>query len=137
MMSTTSLRSRKRLVRSDRGIALLEVLTASVILLIAMIGLALMLSMGSSYVTAEGGERVALFLAQQRMEELRAMGLARATTEIDRPVPGFPGFVRTTTIVGGADLDGSGETPRIITVSVRSLVRQAGPITVTAVYARH
>ncbi len=119
------------------GVALLEVLTTSVILLIAMIGLALMLSMGSSFVRAEGGERVALFLAQQRMEELRAIGLARATAELERPVPGFPGFVRTTTITGGTDLDGSGDIPRVIRVTVRSLVRQAGPITVTAIYAKH
>jgi|SRR5689334_22834901 len=121
----------------ERGVALLEVLTTSVILVIAMLGLALMLSMGSSFVRAEGGERVALFLAQQRMEELRAIGLARATAELERPVPGFPGFVRSTTITGGTDLDGSGDIPRVIRVSVRSLVRQAGPITVTAVYAKH
>ena len=121
----------------ERGVALLEVLTTSVILLIAMVGLALMLSMGSSFVRAEGGERVALFLAQQRREELRAIGRARATAELERPVPGFPGFVRTTTITGGTDLDGSGDIPRVIRVTVRSLVRQAGPITVTAVYAKH
>jgi hypothetical protein len=121
----------------ERGIALLEVLTASVVLSIAMIGLALMFSMGSSYVRAEGGERVALFLAQQRLEELRAIGLARAVTETETAVPGFPGFVRTTTIAGGTDLDGSGNVPRIITVTVRSLVRQAGPISVTTAYIKH
>src|SRR2546428_2761239 len=130
------LRSRMRL-GDDRGIALLEVLTTSVVLSIAMIGLALMFSMGSSYVRAEGGERVALFLAQQRLEELRAIGLARAVTEAERAVPGFPGFVRSTTIAGGTDLDGSGDVPRIITVSVRSLIRQAGPVSVTAVYVKH
>ena len=121
----------------ERGIALLEVLTASVVLSIAMIGLALMFSMGSSYVRAEGGERVALFLAQQRLEELRAIGLARAVTETDTAVPGFSGFVRTTTIAGGTDLDGSGNVPRIITVTVRSLIRQAGPVSVTTVYIKH
>ncbi len=130
------LRSRVRL-GDERGIALLEVLTASVVLSIAMIGLALMFSMGSSYVRAEGGERVALFLAQQRLEELRAIGLARAVTEAERAVSGFPGFVRRTTIAGGTDLDGSGDVPRIITVSVRSLIRQAGPVSVTAVYIKH
>ncbi|TMD70070.1 MAG: hypothetical protein E6I81_14950 [Chloroflexi bacterium] len=112
-------------------------LTTSVIVLIAMIGLALLFSMGSSFVAAEGGERVALFLAQQRLEELRAIGLARAVTEAEGPVPGFPGFVRSTTIAAGTDLDGSGDVPRIITVTVRSLVRQAGPISVTAVYVKH
>src|SRR5437867_4782086 len=74
----------------ERGIALLEVLTAGVALSIAMIGLALMFSLGASFVAAEGGERIALYLAQQRMEELRAIGLARATAETERAVPGFP-----------------------------------------------
>jgi hypothetical protein len=123
--------------RGECGVALLEVLTTSVIVLIAMIGLALMFSMGSSYVAAEGGERVALFLAQQRLEELRAIGLARAVTETEGPVPGFPGFLRSTTIAAGTDLDGAGDVPRTITVSVRSLVRQAGPISVTASYVKH
>jgi hypothetical protein len=130
------LRSPARL-RDERGIALLEALMASLVLSIAMIGLALMFSMGSSYVRAEGGERVALFLAQQRLEELRAIGLARAVTEAETAVPGFPGFVRTTTIAGGPDLDGSGDVPRIITVTVRSLVRQAGPVSITTAYIKH
>lgn len=121
----------------ERGTALLEVMVAGVILSIAMMGLALMFSLGSSFVTAEGGERVALYLAQQHLEELRAIGLARATTEAENDIPGFPGFVRSTTIVGGTDPDGSGDVPRLITVSVRSLVRQAGPISVTAVYIKH
>ena len=121
----------------QRGIALLEVLVSSVILTIAILGLALMFSFGASYVAAEGGERIAVFLAQQRMEELRAIGLARATAEAERAIPGFPGFLRSTTIVGGVDPDGSGEVPRLITVSVRSTIRQAGPVTVTAVYIRH
>jgi hypothetical protein len=76
-------------------------------------------------------------MAQQPIEELRAIGLARATGEDERAVPGFTGFLRTTTIVGGVDADGSGEVPRLITVSVRSTIRQAGPVTVTAVYIRH
>jgi|SRR5439155_13053977 len=129
---------RRRLRLSDeRGIALLEVVTAGVILSIAVIGLGLMLTFGASSVTAVGGERIAVFLAQQRMEELRAIGLARATTELERAVPGFPGFLRSTTIVGGTDPDGSGDAPRLIKVSVRSIIREAFPVTVTAVYIRH
>lgn len=124
-------------LRGEHGMALLEVMMASVIVVTTMIGLALLFSYGASYVAAEGGERISLFLAQQRLEELRAMGLGRATAETDRPISGFPGFVRTTTIVGGTDLDGSGINPRVITVSVRSLIRQAGPISVSTVYARH
>ena len=83
---------------------------------------------------------------KERMEELRAIGLARATVEAEREIPGFPPgcpattpcqFLRSTTIVGGTDPDGSGDVPRVITVSVRSLIRQAGPIAVTAVYIKH
>src|SRR5438093_12702821 len=103
-------RSRVRAALGDeRGVALLEVLTAGVVMSIAMIGLALMFSLGASFVAAEGGERIALYLAQQRMEELRAIGLARATAEPAQDIPGFPPgcpattpceFLRTRPIVG-------------------------------------
>ncbi len=125
------------MLANERGIAFLEVLAAGVTLSIALIGLALMFSLGMSWVSAEGGERIALFLAQQRVEELRTMGLAGAIAEPERDIPGFPGFLRRTTITGGTDLDGSGNVPRLITVSVRSIIRQAGPVTLTAVYFRH
>lgn len=128
---------RFRRLGSEHGFALLEVLAAGVILSISVLGLALMFSLGAAFVAAEGGERVALFLAQQRLEELRAMGLSRATIEAERDVPGFPGFRRTTTITGGTDQDGSGAIPQIIRVSVRSTIRQAGPVVLTTVYTRH
>src|SRR5437867_10193756 len=86
-------------VTDERGIALLEVVTAGLILSVAVIGLALMFSLGMSFITAEGGERVAIFLAQQRMEELRASGLARAIAEPERHRRCFPVFLRPTTIV--------------------------------------
>ena len=66
------------MLANERGIAFLEVLAAGVTLSIALIGLALMFSLGMSWVSAEGGERIALFLAQRRIEELRTMGLAGA-----------------------------------------------------------
>jgi type II secretory pathway pseudopilin PulG len=58
----------------QRGVALLEVLVAGVVLGIAVVGLAAMFSSGQSFVVAEGDERVAIFLAQQKIEQLRAAG---------------------------------------------------------------
>lgn len=60
---------------SSRGIALLEVLIAGAILAIAVVGLSLMLSSGQSLVMADGDERAGLYLAQQKIEQLRALGL--------------------------------------------------------------
>ena len=61
-------------LRDQRGLALVEVLTAGVILAIAVIGLAVMFSWGQAFVVAQGDDRVALYLAQQRIESLRASG---------------------------------------------------------------
>ncbi|TMF31927.1 MAG: hypothetical protein E6I30_11315, partial [Chloroflexi bacterium] len=76
------------ILADERGIALLEVLIAGVILSVVTLGLALMFSLGQSSVVAEGGERIALYLAQKRMEELRTMGLASAASEPEQGIPG-------------------------------------------------
>ena len=65
-------------LRGERGVAIIEVLTAAVILAIAVIGLAVMFSWGQSFVVAQGDDRVALYLAQQRIESLRASGYTAA-----------------------------------------------------------
>jgi len=61
-------------LRGERGVAIIEVLTAAVILAIAVIGLAVMFSWGQSFVVAQGDDRVALYLAQQRIESLYGCG---------------------------------------------------------------
>ena len=48
---------------------------AGAILAIAVVGLSLMLSSGQSLVMADGDERVGLYLAQQKIEKLRTLGL--------------------------------------------------------------
>ena len=58
----------------DQGVAFLEVLIAGAIFAIAVIGLTRMLSSGQSFVVAEGDERVAMYLAQQKIEHLRRLG---------------------------------------------------------------
>jgi len=61
-------------LRGDTGVIMLEVLTAAVIIAIAAIGLAVMFSWGQSFVVAQGDDRLALYLTQQRIESLRASG---------------------------------------------------------------
>ena len=65
-------------LRGERGVAIIDVLTAAVILAIAVIGLAVMFSWGQSFVVAQGDDRVALYLAQQKIESLRASGYSAA-----------------------------------------------------------
>ena len=73
-----ALRGPWSVVSGQSGVALLEVLMAGVILAIAIIGLAAMFSWGQSFVVAQGDDRVALYLAQQRIESLRASGYTAA-----------------------------------------------------------
>ncbi len=65
-------------LRGERGVAIIEALVAGVVLAIAAIGLAVLFSWGQSFVVAQGDNRVALYLAQQRIESLRASGYAAA-----------------------------------------------------------
>ena len=88
------------------GFSLVEVLAGAVIVGIALVGLALMFSKGQAFVTSEGDNRVALFLAQQKIEQLRIVGYdslavtdtaAACTTTAtpENPVPNHPGYKRT------------------------------------------
>ena len=61
-------------LRGECGVAIVEALVAGVVLAIAAIGLAVLFSWGQSFVVAQGDNRVALYLAQQRIESLRASG---------------------------------------------------------------
>ena len=63
---------------SEAGIALLEVLVTAVVVGIAAIGVAFMFSFGNTSVVAKGDDRVALSLAQQKIEQLRAGGYSSA-----------------------------------------------------------
>jgi len=61
------------------GFSMIEVLIAAVIVAIAIIGLFMMYSTGQALVQAQGSNRVAVQLAQQRLEELRAGGFGAAS----------------------------------------------------------
>ena len=62
--------------RSEAGVALLEVLVTAVVVGIAAIGIAFMYSYGNTWVVAGGDQRVALKLAEQKIEQLRSLGFA-------------------------------------------------------------
>jgi Tfp pilus assembly protein PilV len=67
----------------QHGMALLEVVVAALILAVAVLGLALMLSQGQAVTVAQGDTRVALHLAQQKVEKLTGLGWS-ATPVADR-----------------------------------------------------
>jgi type II secretory pathway pseudopilin PulG len=74
-------------LRGTAGLGLVEVLAVTVIVGIAVIGVALMFGKGSAWVSATGADRVAAGLAQQRIEQIRASGWGAATAD---PPPGTP-----------------------------------------------
>jgi type II secretory pathway pseudopilin PulG len=63
----------KALVVSNAGLGLLEVLVTTLVVGIAAVGIALMYSVGNTNVVAKGDNRVALGLAQQKIEQLRSL----------------------------------------------------------------
>ena len=68
-------------LRGTEGLSLVEVLAVTVIVGIAVIGVALMFGKGSAWVSATGADRVAAGLAQQRIEQIRASGWGAATAD--------------------------------------------------------
>src|SRR5262245_6846059 len=79
-----------RRIGGDAGISIVEVLAASLVLGIAIVGIAMMFGKGSAFVAASGHGRVAAGLAQQRIEQILAAGWDQATTrppDVLRPPP--------------------------------------------------
>jgi type II secretory pathway pseudopilin PulG len=62
----------------DQGISIIEVLIAGAILAIMVSGLAILLSRGQEFVVGQGDTRVALHLAQQKLEKLGGLGFSAA-----------------------------------------------------------
>jgi len=135
-----------KLFKGETGVIMLEVLTAGVILAIAVIGLAVMFSWGQAFVVAQGDSRVALYLAQQKIESLRASGYSATealnsncggTPEADENLTAGVGnlqpFTRQTAVEHVSDnnltnLECGTNTIRI-TVTVTANIMQADPVT--------
>jgi hypothetical protein len=69
----------------EKGVALMEVVVASVVLGIASVGVAMMLSSARSFTVAQGDQRVAFYLAQEKLEKLRGQGVQDFTTLLLSP----------------------------------------------------
>lgn len=79
-------------LRGSEGLGLVEVMAVTVIVGIAVIGVALMFGKGSAWVSATGADRVAAGLAQQRIEQIRACGWDAATkSPAEASCPALPG----------------------------------------------
>src|SRR5262245_55442504 len=76
-----ALRAAAGIARDTRGVTLVEALIAAVVVGIAAVGVALMLGNGQAFISAEGDNRVAVFLAQQRIEQVRAYSYAGLVQE--------------------------------------------------------
>lgn len=80
-------------LRGTAGVGIVEVLAVTLIVGIAVIGVALMFGKGSAWVSATGADRVAAGLAQQRIEQIRACGWNVATADpLDPTAPSCPGL---------------------------------------------
>lgn len=150
---------------SSRGIALLEVLIAGAILALAVSGLSLMLSSGQSLVMAGGDERAGLYLAQQKIEQLRTLGLrcvpvgpsadavgpepgCQSSTQQDyNETPAELGSTRYRRLTVVECVDPQAFTPTVpcpdpvtakrITVTVEPQMHEADPITASSVLTLH
>jgi len=71
----------------QHGFALLEILIGGAILAVAVVGIAFMFSEGQSYAVASGDERVALALAQEKIEHVRSLGFPCIPAPITSPAP--------------------------------------------------
>ena len=71
---------------------------ASVVLGVAVVGVALMLSSARSMVVAQGDDRVAFYLAQEKLENLQAQGFAGVPASLT-----CPGTPSNETLTAGAD----------------------------------
>lgn len=65
--------------RASAGTSLLEVLIGATLVAIAAVGTALMFSSGQAFIQSEGDNRVALQIAQERLERVRAGAFGSTT----------------------------------------------------------
>ena len=80
----------------------MEVLITGVIFAIAVIGLTSMFSLGQTFMVAQGDEWVALYLAQQKIEELTGAEFSTVSSSTQLSIPagvsGTQTFDRVTTV---------------------------------------
>ena len=96
-----------RIARDHRGISIIQVLIAALLLGIASAGVTLMFGSGQAFIVGEGDNRVALAVARQAIEQVRASGFGptggsdpREELTFSSTAYGttYPGYERTITI---------------------------------------
>lgn len=105
----------------ERGVTLLELMVAMLLLAIALIGLAASFPLAMYGVTTGGYQTTATLLAQEGMELAKATpygSLPTLDTGSFVAVPEFPGFARRITVAPG--------TPTPTTTTVTVVVRFSG-----------
>jgi len=123
-------------LKDQRGVSILEVLIAALLLGIASAGVAVMFGTGQAFIVGEGDNRIAAALARQAVEQVRASGFGPTAgadpreelTFTSAPYAGIhPGYERTiliTSVCANNYLPAcSPPTPieaKLITVTVRA-----------------
>jgi Tfp pilus assembly protein PilV len=94
-------------LQDQRGVSILEVLIAALLLGIASAGVAVMFGSGQAFIVGEGDNRIAAALARQAVEQVRASGFGPTSGADPREELAFtstpytgvhPGYQRTITI---------------------------------------
>lgn len=137
--------------RHVAGITLMESLIASMLIGIAAVGAATMFARGQAFIAGEGDNRVAVYLARQRIELARAQGFASlpegTTTELSSQALATVtsnAFYTRTTVVDCIDANDYSSTvdcaahptaAKRVTVTVQSAPKEARQVMLRAVLA--
>lgn len=133
--------------------ALLEVLIAGIVLGIAVVGVALLVNSGRTFIVAQGDNRAALYLAEQGIEQQISLGFPPSgsnTTEILDGLSGTQRFTRVTCVnfvpdddptspSGCTDCAAGGtctQNSARVTVTVTPVLAQAQPVTLQTVIVK-
>lgn len=102
-----SARALRTTLQDQRGVSILEVLIAALLLGMASAGVAVMFGTGQAYIVGEGDNRIAAALARQAVEQVRASGFGPTAGADPREEPAFtavpyagihPGYERSIAI---------------------------------------
>ena len=106
-------------LRGEQGFTLAEVLMATAMLIVGVAVVLSALMYGVAGVEGSRGQSTAVFLAEQKLEEVRAYAVSTASTQgfanltsasfpAESSIPGYPNYRRTVTLTanagGNADL---------------------------------
>ncbi|MHB1125378.1 MAG: type IV pilus modification PilV family protein [Bacillota bacterium] len=101
---------------SSKGLTLVEIVVAGLIFALAIVPLMNMFDLSAANVLVAGKRSMALILAQQKIEDIKALGAPPAGSEEEGVFAGYPGYAYEMTV-------NSQGTLKEVTVEVRFLSR--------------